>query len=57
MFGRRNKRQSESLILKVMMSEVIINFNMLGHFMKDRVISNLNDTLVVIIYHTIEKML
>ena len=50
LLGRRNKRQSESVMLKVMASEVIINFNILSSFMKDKAMNNLNNTLIVVIH-------
>ena len=37
-------------MLKVMKSGVTINLNILGLFMKDKVVSNLNSTLVVTIH-------
>ena len=53
---RTNQRQSESLMLKEMMSDVTINLNILSNFMKDKVVSNLNRTLIVTMHHTIEKI-
>ena len=50
LLGRRNKRQSESVMLKVMASEVTINFNILSSFMKDKAMNNLNNTLIVVIH-------
>ena len=47
---KKKKMQSESLMLKVMKSGVTINLNILGLFMKDKVVSNLNSTLVVTIH-------
>ena len=34
----------------IMMSEVTINLNMFGHFMKDRVVCNINNTLIATIH-------
>ena len=44
------KKKSKRVMLKVMTSEVIINLNMLSHFIKDGVVNYVNNTLVVIIY-------
>lgn len=41
-----NKKQSESVMLKVMTSKVTINLNMLDIFIKDGVVSNLNSTFL-----------
>jgi hypothetical protein len=37
-------------MLEMMTSKMIINLNVLGSFMKNRVVSNLNKTLVVTIH-------
>ena len=37
-------------MLKVIMSKVIINLNMFGPFIKDEIVCNLNNTLIVTIY-------
>ena len=50
LFGKWNKRQSKSLMVKVMTSEVTINLNMFGHFMKDEVVNNLNSTFIITIH-------
>ena len=43
-------------MLKVMTSEVTTNLNIFDLFMKNEVVSNLNSTLVITVYHTIEKI-
>jgi len=50
--GRRNKRQSNGAMLEMMMSKMTINLNVLSSFMKNRVVSNLNRTLVVTIHRS-----
>ena len=42
--------QSNGVMFKMMMSKMTINLNMLNSFMKNRVMSNLNITLVVTIF-------
>ena len=48
--GRRNKRQSNDAMLEMMTSKMTIDLNMLSSFMKNRVASNLNRTLVITIH-------
>jgi len=48
--GRRNKRQSNGVMLEMMTSKMTINLNVLSSLMKNRVVSNLNRTLVVTIH-------
>jgi len=40
--GRRNKRQSNGVMLEIMTSKITINLNVLSSLMKNRVVSNLN---------------
>jgi len=47
---RRNKRKSNGVILKMMMSRMKIDLNVLSSFMKNRVVSNPNRILVVTIH-------
>jgi len=47
--GRRNKRQSNDAMFEMIMSKMTINLNVLSALMKNRVMSNLNRTLVVTI--------
>jgi hypothetical protein len=49
---RRNKRQSNGVMLEIMTSKMTIDLNVLSSFMKNRVVSNLNRTLVVIIHRS-----
>jgi len=50
--GRKNKRQSNGVMLEMMMNKMTIDLNMLSLFMKNRVVSNLNRTLVVTIHRS-----
>ena len=50
--GRRNKRQSNGVILEMMASKMTIDLNVLSLLMKNRVVSNLNRTLVVTIHRS-----
>jgi hypothetical protein len=52
MQGRRNKRQSNGVILEMMASKMTIDLNVLSLLMKNRVVSNLNRTLVVTIHRS-----
>jgi hypothetical protein len=45
--GRRNKRQNNGAMLEMMTSKMTINLNVLSSLIKNRVVSNLNGTLVV----------
>jgi hypothetical protein len=47
---RINKRQSNGVMLEKMMSKIKIDLNVLTPLMKNRVVSNLNRTLVVTIH-------
>jgi len=47
---RRNKRQSNGVMLEMMTSKMTIDLNVLNSLMKNRVMSNLNRTLVVTIH-------
>jgi archaellum biogenesis ATPase FlaH len=47
---RKNKRQSNGVMFEMMASKIIIDLNVLSLFMKNRVMSNLNKTLVVTIH-------
>jgi hypothetical protein len=49
---RRNKRQSNGVMLEMMMSKMTLDLNVLSSFMKKRVVSNLNRTLVVTIHRS-----
>jgi len=49
---RRNKRQSNGVMLEMMMSKMTLDLNVLSSFMKNRVVSNLNRTLVVTIHRS-----
>jgi len=48
--GRRNKRQSNGAMFEMMTSKMTIDLNVLSSLMKNRVMSNLNRTLVVTIH-------
>jgi len=48
--GRRNKRQSNCVMLEMMTSKMTIDLNVLSSLMKNRVVSNLNKALVVTIH-------
>jgi len=48
--GRRNKRQSNGAMLEMITSKMTIDLNVLSSLMKNRVVSNLNGTLVVTIH-------
>jgi hypothetical protein len=48
----RNKKQSNGVMFEMMMSKMIVNLNMLSSVMKNRVVSNLNKTLVVTIHRS-----
>jgi hypothetical protein len=50
--GRRYKMQSNGAMLEMMMSKMTIDFNVLSSLMKNRVVSNLNRTLVVTIHRS-----
>jgi hypothetical protein len=47
---RRNKGQSNGVMLEMMTSEMTIDLNILSSFMKNRVLRNLNRTLVITIH-------
>jgi hypothetical protein len=53
--GRRNKRQSNDVMLEMMTSKMAIDLNVLSSLMKNRVVSNLNRTLVVTIHRSIMR--
>ena len=48
--GRRNKRQSNGVMFEMMTSKITIDLNVLSALMKNRVMSNLNRTLVATIH-------
>ncbi|PNT59832.2 hypothetical protein POPTR_001G441040v4 [Populus trichocarpa] len=48
--GRMNKRQSNGVMLEMMTSKMTIDLNVFSSLMKNRVVSNLNRTLVVTIH-------
>jgi hypothetical protein len=50
--GRRNKRQNNGAMIKMMTSNMTIDLNVLSSLMKNRVVSNLNRTLVVTIHRS-----
>jgi hypothetical protein len=50
--GRRNKMQSNGAMLEMVTSKMTINLNILSSFMKNRVVSNFNRTLVVTIHRS-----
>ena len=50
--GRRNKRQSNGVMLEMMKSIMTIDLNMLNSFMKKQLVSNLNRTLVITIHRS-----
>jgi hypothetical protein len=52
---RKNKRQSNGVMFEMMASKITIDLNVLSLFMKNRVMSNINKTLVVTIYRSDEK--
>lgn len=47
--GGRNKRENESVNLKMLSDNMTINFNILDSFMKNYIMCNLNSTLIVTI--------
>jgi hypothetical protein len=49
---RRTKRQSNGVMLKMMTSKMTLDLNVLRSFMKNRVVSNLNRTLIVTIHRS-----
>jgi len=49
---RRNKRQSNGVMLEMMTSKMTIDFNVLSSIMRNRVVSNLNRTLIVTIHRS-----
>jgi len=49
---RRNKRQSNGVMLEMMTSKMTLDLNVLSSFMKNRVVSNLNRTLIVTIHRS-----
>jgi len=49
---KRNKKQSNGIMFEMMTNKMIIDFNVLSLFMKNQIMSNLNRTLVVIIYRS-----
>jgi hypothetical protein len=53
--GRRNKRQSNGDMLEMMTSKMTIDLNVLSSLMKNRVVSNLNRTLVVTIHRSMMR--
>jgi hypothetical protein len=48
--GRRNKKQSNGVMLEMIMIKMTIDLNVLSSLMKNRVMSNLNRTLTVTIH-------
>jgi hypothetical protein len=50
--GRRNKRQGNGVMLEMMKSKMTIDLNVLSSLMKNRVVNNLNRTLVVTIHRS-----
>jgi len=46
---RINKKRSNGIMLEMMTSKITIDLNVLTSFMKKRVVSNLNRTLIVTI--------
>jgi hypothetical protein len=48
--GRRNKRQSNGVMLEMMTSKMTIDLIVLSSLMKNQVVSNLNRALVVTIH-------
>jgi len=48
--GRRNKKQSNGVMLEMMTSKMTIDLNVLSSLMKNQVVSNLNRALVVTIH-------
>jgi hypothetical protein len=50
--GRRNKRQGNGVILEMMTSKMTIDLKVLSLLMKNRIVSNLNRTLVVTIHRS-----
>jgi len=49
---RRNKTQSNGVMLEMIKSMMTIDLNMLNSFMKKQVLSNLNKTLVITIHRS-----
>jgi hypothetical protein len=56
MQGRRNKKQSNGVMLEMMTSKMTIVLNVLSSLMKNRVVSNLNRTLVFTIHRSRMRM-
>lgn len=53
MQGEGEKHQNKCSMLKMLTSEVTINLNVLGTFMKYWVVSNLNDTFVMTLHESL----
>ena len=51
----RNKRQCDGALHEMMTCKVTINLNVLGMFMKNQVVRNLNSTLVVTIHRNVMR--
>jgi archaellum biogenesis ATPase FlaH len=49
---RINKKRSNGIMLEMMTSKITIDLNVLTSFMKKRVVSNLNRTLIVTIHRS-----
>jgi len=52
MQGRMNKRQSNGVMIEMMTSKMTIDLNVFSSLMKNRVVNNLNRTLVVTIHNS-----
>ena len=50
--GRMNNGQSNSVMLEIMTSKMTIDLNVFSSLMKNRVVSNMNRTLVVTIHRS-----
>jgi hypothetical protein len=49
---RRNKKQSNGVMLEMMTSKITIDFNVLSSIMRNQVVSNLNRTLIITIHRS-----
>jgi len=50
--GRMNNRQSNGAMLEIMTSKMTIDLNVFSSLMKNRVVSNMNRTMVVTIHRS-----
>jgi len=50
--GRMNNRQSNGVMLEIMTSKMTIDLNVFSSLIKNRVVSNMNRTMVVTIHRS-----